>query len=62
MLSKLPRYPKEKLERHKAAHKMYVGKIKEFQTKFDSGDLPTILKLVSGDLVNFLKSWLSGHI
>lgn len=48
-------YPE--LEDHKKVHINLVGQVKEYYEKVASGDM-----LVSKDLMNFLKDWLTNHI
>jgi len=42
---------------HKEHHKKLVDEVKDFQSKFESGEVT-----VSSDLLNFLKDWLMNHI
>ena len=42
---------------HKAEHDRFVQKIKEFEEKFQKGELGITI-----EILNFLKDWLSSHI
>lgn len=47
-----PGYPQ-----HRSEHKKFVAKVLDFQKSFNAGSL-----LLSLDVMNFLKNWLSTHI
>lgn len=42
---------------HKAEHKKLVADVVAYKTRFDKGDV-----LMSADLMNFLRDWLTRHI
>ena len=42
---------------HKSEHRVFVDKVLEFQREFESGSL-----LLSLEVMDFLKNWLSRHI
>lgn len=44
-------------QHHRSEHKIFVDKVMEFQRELDSGSL-----LLSLDVMDFLKNWLSNHI
>lgn len=49
------RYPL--YERHAAQHATFIGKLTDFQARFQTGGL-----VIPIEIANFLKDWLSGHV
>ena len=57
-----PTYPKDALEKHIAAHRVFVDALTNFELKFTQRNLGALCHLVSGEFLDFLVDWLGTHI
>ena len=62
LLANCDEYPRRELVAHVQAHDSFIGKINDFEREFGEGGLSAVCDLVSGQFIQYLISWLSGHI